>query len=153
MQYLHTGKASRTMFIISKMFNLVGFYVHSCRKMRYKSDYAPSYLLDPEHYTLHSVEQFRPLLDNNRYVTFPRPHPHIARADDDTGKPSFYAYLIWTDLFSGGGRSFSVKWASNSSKRNFRSYYSYCKPEKLFFKKELYVLTDTRLHFTRALLS
>jgi len=25
----------------------IGYYVHTCKKMKYKSEYSPSYLLDP----------------------------------------------------------------------------------------------------------
>ncbi|KAI4188857.1 MAG: hypothetical protein L6R41_001878 [Letrouitia leprolyta] len=32
-------------------FYYMGFYIHSCIKMRYKNQYQPSYLLDPETYT------------------------------------------------------------------------------------------------------
>ena len=28
----------------------MGFYIHSCAKMRYKGEYRPSYILDPESY-------------------------------------------------------------------------------------------------------
>lgn len=26
---------------------IIGFYIHSCQKMRYKGEYSPSYLADP----------------------------------------------------------------------------------------------------------
>lgn len=47
-----------------------GFYIHSCPKMRYKIDYAPQYILDPE--TLHwdLLDQTTlTLLDKKRFVS------------------------------------------------------------------------------------
>lgn len=55
----------------------LGFYIHSCPKMRYKGDYAPSYLADPEDYTWFPVEECRPLLDKFRYVSFAHPEHNI----------------------------------------------------------------------------
>ncbi|KAI0729359.1 arginine-tRNA-protein transferase [Fomitopsis betulina] len=55
----------------------MGFYVHSCPKMRYKGDYAPSYLADPEDYTWHPLEKCRPLLDKYRYVSFEHPEHNL----------------------------------------------------------------------------
>uniref|UniRef100_A0A3B3XIT6 Arginyl-tRNA--protein transferase 1 n=1 Tax=Poecilia mexicana TaxID=48701 RepID=A0A3B3XIT6_9TELE len=46
----------------------LGFYVHSCPKMRYKGQYRPADLLCPESYTWVSVEQCIPLLNNSRYA-------------------------------------------------------------------------------------
>jgi arginyl-tRNA---protein transferase len=35
----------------------MGFYIHSCPKMRYKGRLAPSYLLCPEVYTWHLLDE------------------------------------------------------------------------------------------------
>jgi len=45
----------------------LGFYIHSCPKMRYKGQYRPSYLVCPESYVWQSIEYCRPLLDKARY--------------------------------------------------------------------------------------
>lgn len=45
----------------------MGFYIHSCPKMRYKGNFSPSYLLCPETYTWHPVEKCKPLLDKSKY--------------------------------------------------------------------------------------
>lgn len=45
----------------------MGFYIHSCKKMRYKGNFAPSYLLCPEVYTWHPIEKCRPKLDISKY--------------------------------------------------------------------------------------
>ncbi|KZT66010.1 hypothetical protein DAEQUDRAFT_730775 [Daedalea quercina L-15889] len=70
----------------------MGFYIHSCPKMRYKGDYAPSYLADPEEYTWYPLEECRPPLDKNRYVSFAHPEhnlegpPDVAE-DDEVEEP------------------------------------------------------------------
>lgn len=48
----------------------MGFYIHTCPKMRYKGNYSPSRLLCPETYTWHPIEKCRPLLDVNKYSRF-----------------------------------------------------------------------------------
>ncbi|CAF4615337.1 unnamed protein product [Rotaria sp. Silwood1] len=48
----------------------LGFYVHTCVKMRYKGQYKPSFLLCPETYTWHRIEKCIPLLNTHRYVRF-----------------------------------------------------------------------------------
>lgn len=62
----------------------LGFYIHSCQKMRYKGDYAPSYLLDPESYEWYPLETCKPLLDKHRYVCFSNP----SHSCDETKKPA-----------------------------------------------------------------
>ena len=46
----------------------MGYYVHSCQKMRYKGQYSPSFLLCPESYCFIPIERCRPKLDANRYA-------------------------------------------------------------------------------------
>ncbi|CAE6397845.1 unnamed protein product [Rhizoctonia solani] len=48
----------------------MGFYIYSCPKMRYKGEYRPSYLLDPESYTWHPLETCIPLLEKSKYSIF-----------------------------------------------------------------------------------
>lgn len=45
----------------------MGFYIHSCPKMRYKGAYSPSFLLCPEVYTWHPIESCLPLLERSKY--------------------------------------------------------------------------------------
>ncbi|KAK7061618.1 Arginyl-tRNA--protein transferase 1 [Favolaschia claudopus] len=52
----------------------LGYYIHSCPKMRYKGDYSPSYLADPETYEWYPLEDCVPLLEQNRYACFSNPH-------------------------------------------------------------------------------
>ena len=48
----------------------MGFYIHSCPKMRYKSQYHPSYLLCPETYEWIDVAKCTPKLDKSKYSRF-----------------------------------------------------------------------------------
>ncbi|KAK2824051.1 hypothetical protein Q5P01_021226 [Channa striata] len=46
----------------------LGFYIHSCPKMRYKGQYQPSDLLCPETYVWLPIERCIPRLENSRYA-------------------------------------------------------------------------------------
>ena len=48
----------------------MGYYVHSCQKMKYKGEYTPSFLLCPETYNYVPIEQCRPKLDIQKYSRF-----------------------------------------------------------------------------------
>ncbi|XP_078079487.1 arginyl-tRNA--protein transferase 1 isoform X8 [Mustelus asterias] len=45
----------------------MGFYIHSCPKMKYKGQYHPSVLLCPETYVWVPIEKCRPKLDQSKY--------------------------------------------------------------------------------------
>jgi len=64
-------------------FLYMGFYIYTCAKMRYKGEYAPSYLLDPEEYTWHPMRDCVPLLEKHYYVPF----AHPSRARRPMGEP------------------------------------------------------------------
>ncbi|KAH7920811.1 hypothetical protein BV22DRAFT_1020525 [Leucogyrophana mollusca] len=66
----------------------MGFYIHSCQKMRYKGEYSPSYLVDPEEYTWHPLDTCIPLLDRYRYATFAHPERSL-EGSDDPGETDF----------------------------------------------------------------
>ncbi|CDO68698.1 hypothetical protein BN946_scf184652.g25 [Trametes cinnabarina] len=63
----------------------MGFYIHSCPKMRYKGDYAPSYLADPEEYTWFPLERCRPLLDQYHYACFAHPEHSLKEPSSVAG--------------------------------------------------------------------
>lgn len=51
----------------------MGYYIPSCAKMRYKGQYKPSYILDPETYDWNPLEgELQQLLDSKRYVSLAR---------------------------------------------------------------------------------
>ncbi|KAL8742596.1 MAG: hypothetical protein Q9190_004950 [Brigantiaea leucoxantha] len=51
----------------------MGFYIHSCTKMRYKGKYRPSYLLDPETYDWNPFDKdYSTRLSSRKYVSLAR---------------------------------------------------------------------------------
>ncbi|CAN6472287.1 unnamed protein product [Victoria cruziana] len=69
----------------------LGYYIHGCRKMRYKASYSPSELLCPLHYQWVPFHIAKPLLDKKPYVVlsdFLRSEKKgvltCRRADDDS---------------------------------------------------------------------
>ncbi|XP_061765986.1 arginyl-tRNA--protein transferase 1-like isoform X3 [Nerophis ophidion] len=56
----------------------LGFYIHSCPKMRYKGQYRPSDLLCPESYVWVPIEQCLPHLESSRYARF---NPNLDEGD------------------------------------------------------------------------
>ncbi|XP_004700948.4 arginyl-tRNA--protein transferase 1 isoform X4 [Echinops telfairi] len=58
----------------------MGFYIHSCSKMKYKGQYRPSDLLCPETYAWVPIGQCLPSLDNSKYC---RLNPDPAAVDED----------------------------------------------------------------------
>lgn len=64
-----------------------GFYIHSCVKMRYKGDYSPQYLLDPETYDwLPLDDDMKQRLDENEYLNLSREH-HTKETETETPTP------------------------------------------------------------------
>lgn len=47
MRYLYMGKSPGASSVLMTLKPPIGFYIQSCQKMKYKGEYAPSYLLDP----------------------------------------------------------------------------------------------------------
>jgi arginine-tRNA-protein transferase len=51
----------------------MGYYIHSCTKMKYKGDYKTQHVLDPESYEWHPLDgELRSLLDKKKYVSMSR---------------------------------------------------------------------------------
>ena len=51
----------------------MGYYIHTCTKMRYKGDYKPQHVLDPESYDWNPLDgELRSLLDEKTYVSLSR---------------------------------------------------------------------------------
>ena len=51
----------------------MGYYIHSCTKMKYKGDYKTQHVLDPETYEWHPLDdELRGLLDKKPYVSMAR---------------------------------------------------------------------------------
>jgi arginine-tRNA-protein transferase len=64
----------------------MGYYIHSCTKMRYKGEYKPSYLLDPETYEWNPLDgELRQLLDTKSYVSLSRERRQAANLEVQGG--------------------------------------------------------------------
>ncbi|KAI0776001.1 arginine-tRNA-protein transferase [Trametes elegans] len=63
----------------------MGFYIYSCAKMRYKGDYAPSYLNDPEEYSWFPLEKCRPMLEQYHYACFAHPEHSLKTPANEPG--------------------------------------------------------------------
>ncbi|KAF9498470.1 hypothetical protein BDN71DRAFT_1443310 [Pleurotus eryngii] len=64
---IHQAGASQMSYLY------MGFYIHSCPKMRYKGEYSPSFLVDPENYEWYPLETCVKFLSKNRYACFSSP--------------------------------------------------------------------------------
>jgi len=51
----------------------MGYYIHSCQKMKYKGEYSPSYLADPEDFSWHPLSACESSLERFRYACFTHP--------------------------------------------------------------------------------
>jgi len=70
---------------MGRMFYMMGYYIHNCQKMKYKAEYSPSYLLDPEMYEwLPFTEVCKPILDKNSHAIFSQ-HQDDSMAVDESG--------------------------------------------------------------------
>ncbi|KAI0265192.1 arginine-tRNA-protein transferase [Gloeopeniophorella convolvens] len=51
----------------------MGYYIYTCQKMKYKGEYSPSFLADPEDFTWHPLSECQKSLDKHRYACFTHP--------------------------------------------------------------------------------
>ncbi|SPQ27605.1 301dd9cc-9340-41c1-b80a-eedff2a1316f [Thermothielavioides terrestris] len=64
-----------------------GYYVHNCAKMRYKIDYKPQYVLDPEDLRWYPLDKDAlARFDKHHYVCFSREDEDVEMAEDSGGK-------------------------------------------------------------------
>ena len=55
---------------LGRRWYMMGFYIHSCLKMRYKADYHPQFILDPEAYAWDPLdEELKLRMQARRYVS------------------------------------------------------------------------------------
>lgn len=97
----------------------MGYYIHQCVKMRYKGDYKPQYVLDPESYEWNPLEgEVRELMNCQKYVSLSREHKRKAEEEDvtqdslpkqtDQQGEAPYAFEKPKDVFDGGKSLFEV---------------------------------------------
>lgn len=70
----------------------MGYYIHNCVKMRYKGDYKPQFVLDPESYDWSPLDtELKSLLDSKKYVSLSRERrngkPYRSLDDTTSGAP------------------------------------------------------------------
>ena len=88
----------------------MGYYVHSCQKMRYKGQYSPSFLLCPETYRWQPIEKCLPKLDRSKYARLEDEEGHTQEPVED--------YLHQVLLWAGNEQpiqygSLNVMWGRN----------------------------------------
>jgi arginyl-tRNA---protein transferase len=73
-----------------------GFYIHNCVKMRYKGDYSPQFILDPESYEWDPLNDgLKKMLDVKRYLSLSRERSEGRSADPESSiEPSEVAIDI-----------------------------------------------------------
>merc|ERR1719433_923289 len=74
-------------------FYYMGYYIHSCSKMRYKSKYSPSWLLCPVTYQWVPVQDALPLLDKSKFATLSQDttnSPAVLDASGQNVKPEVH---------------------------------------------------------------
>ncbi|XP_077438399.1 arginyl-tRNA--protein transferase 1 isoform X3 [Vanacampus margaritifer] len=98
----------------------LGFYIHSCPKMRYKGQYRPADLLCPETSVWVSIEQCLPHLENSRYARFnPNPDEGDARVLKDVGRAlvlhrrTVMPYVVYSRKQKGSSDETEVKEYAN----------------------------------------
>ncbi|KIW26049.1 uncharacterized protein PV07_09178 [Cladophialophora immunda] len=63
----------------------MGYYIHSCTKMRYKATFTPTYILDPESYEWNLFDdKYRQELDKRKYVSPSHDRKHGVDAAEST---------------------------------------------------------------------
>ncbi|CAG9111731.1 unnamed protein product [Plutella xylostella] len=73
----------------------MGYYIHSCRKMRYKGNFTPSYLLCPETYKWFPIKDCIPKLEAAKYC---RLNPDLDDIDENFPKESDIGYIpVWVN--------------------------------------------------------
>jgi len=75
-------------------FLYMGFYIHSCQKMRYKGEYHPSFLADPEEYTWFPLDTCRSLLEKYRYAAFAHPEHSTEEPPAERDTPEISADVL-----------------------------------------------------------
>lgn len=63
-------------------FLYMGFFIYSCPKMRYKGEYSPSYLADPETYDWFPLSTCTEILKKHRYAAFSHPEHSLCGAPE-----------------------------------------------------------------------
>lgn len=109
----------------------LGFYIHSCQKMKYKGDYSPSYLLDPETYEWFPMKDCTPELDKFRYACFANPshsinelrNPTVPEIAQEDLKDVFVVETLSRSTASGALTAISLAEVSPRYWRVYKEYF------------------------------
>lgn len=81
--------------ITSLRWYYMGFYIHSCPKMRYKGKYKPSYLLCPETYEWIPIDLATPKLDRAKYSRLTdNPNAVDVNGQVDINKVRYISFIL-----------------------------------------------------------
>ncbi|XP_060077478.1 arginyl-tRNA--protein transferase 1-like isoform X2 [Ylistrum balloti] len=112
----------------------MGYYIHSCPKMKYKGQYFPSFLLCPETYTWLPIAECTPKLDVNKYSRFA-----AEEVEDEGGKLEINNVLV---LFCRQIMTYEIYKALNARARDAKEVLEYallvgkkCAQRMLLFRK------------------
>jgi len=87
-------------------FYYMGFYIHSCAKMRYKGNFSPSYLLCPKTYSWHLLnKEIRSQLDVQKYVVFQKQNEESNVTNVTVEQEDIKQVGLFHELFK-----FNTKW-------------------------------------------
>jgi arginine-tRNA-protein transferase len=76
---------------------MMGFYIHSCKKMRYKAEFCPTFILDPESYAWDPLrDDVKKRLDVRKYVSMSRDRREGITAPEN-GAESSVSEIIMND--------------------------------------------------------
>ena len=103
----------------------MGYYIHSCAKMKYKGEYRPQHVLDPESLEWNPLEgELRSLLDKKRYVSLSRERRR-KDSGNDSDSSSEYPYPTAkeaSDAVSNGVSLFDLKVPGVMSEEEMEQY-------------------------------
>eukprot|EP00088_Acartia_fossae_P004764 TRINITY_DN12060_c0_g1_i13.p1 TRINITY_DN12060_c0_g1~~TRINITY_DN12060_c0_g1_i13.p1 ORF type:complete len:483 (-),score=77.24 TRINITY_DN12060_c0_g1_i13:181-1599(-) len=108
--------------VLGRKHYYMGFYIHSCHKMRYKGKYYPSELLSPTSFNWHPIEKCLPFLDQHKFHTFEKDAELMTRKKTlDVTEVKFFLFGAIRPYSPGLAESLSRK-----SKAMLAAYYEVC---------------------------
>ncbi|KAI0000071.1 arginine-tRNA-protein transferase [Russula vinacea] len=70
------------------------FYIHSCQKMKYKGEFSPSYLADPEDFNWHPLSACENALERFRYACFTHPEHSLEGPPPSIGIGTCLVFMV-----------------------------------------------------------
>jgi len=108
--------------VLDRKYYYMGYYIHSCHKMRYKGKYYPSELLSPTSWKWHPIEKCIKFLDQQKYHTFEtEPELMVKKKTLDISRVRLFLagdILLFSEGF--------MSTLSNKNQANLRAYFHIC---------------------------